>query len=96
MCLFRKTCIFGLTILIVTAPFVASATEIVTTKEYVDGTRVQKPSTATAGQVLTYGTGATADSQPEAQYIKVPIATSDPSASSNPATPTGFASIWLQ
>ena len=57
---------------------------------------IQKPSSASVGKVLTYGSGATADSRPEAQYIKVPVATGDPSASSNPATPSGFASIWLQ
>ncbi len=191
MCFFRKSCILGLISLVVAMPFVASATQVVTTKEYVDGTAVQKyqgevvdnntvthqydmmqvgntgnlervtpvnaissssdgsylpvtanavydslatkedtsnkldassnntvsdyatdstkytsakavaqyavqkPATAAAGQVLTYGTGATAASQPEAQYIKVPIATGDPSAASNAATPTGFASIWL-
>lgn len=54
---------------------------------------VQKPATATAGQVLMYGTGATADSRPVAQYIQVPMATGDPAAS---GTVSGTASIWLQ
>ena len=54
---------------------------------------VQKPATATAGQVLMYGTGATADSRPVAQYIQVPMATGDPAVS---GTVSGTASIWLQ
>ena len=57
---------------------------------------VQKPSTVAEGKVLTYGASATVNSQPEAQYVKVPVATGDPNAVSNPATPTAFASIWLQ
>lgn len=56
---------------------------------------VQKPATAAAGQVLTYGTGATADSAPVAEYIKIPVATGDPNASGATA-PTAYASIWLQ
>ena len=59
-------------------------------KEYA----VQKPTSAAAGQVLTYDTGATADSRPVAKYIQVPMATGDPSASGN--TVNGVVSIWLQ
>ena len=55
---------------------------------------IQKPAAAAEGQVLTYGTGATADSRPTAQYIKVPMANGDPTA--NGTTVSSTASIWLQ
>ncbi len=59
---------------------------------------VQKPSDAANGKVLAYPTTGTvtADTRPVAAYVKVPVATGDPSAASNPATPTDFASIWIQ
>jgi len=59
-------------------------------KEYA----VRKPASAAAGQVLTYDTGATADSRPVAKYIQVPMANGDPTSSGN--TVSGVASIWLQ
>lgn len=59
-------------------------------KEYA----VRKPATAAAGQVLTYDTGANANSRPVAKYIQVPMANGDPTSSSN--TVSGVASIWLQ
>ena len=58
-------------------------------KEYA----VRKPTSAAAGQVLTYDTGANANSRPVAKYIQVPMATGDPATSSNV---TGVVSIWLQ
>jgi hypothetical protein len=54
---------------------------------------IQKPATASAGKVLTYS--GNADSRPVAQYVKVPMAASDPNTSGASA-PTGYASIWLQ
>ena len=189
MHIFDRACVFSLVAILIVAPFVASATEIVTTKEYVDQTTVQKyqgttendvttlhtgdilqvnatgnlervtpasapasgsvvpitaggvytavngkedtsnkldgstnntiadyptndtkyisakavagysiqkPVSATAGQVLTYGTGATADSRPVAQYLTVPVAAGDPNDANNPSTPTGFASVWIE
>ncbi len=60
----------------------------------VKGYAVQKPTVATAGQVLTYDTGATANSRPVAKYIQVPMANGDPTSSGN--TVSGVASIWLQ
>ena len=59
-------------------------------KEY----SVQKPTSATAGQVLTYDTGANANSRPVAKYIQVPMANGDPAA--NGSTVSGVVSIWLQ
>jgi len=61
-------------------------------KEYA----IQKPTSASAGKVLTYGAGATADSQPVAQYIKVPVATGDPNNGGTLDNTTPFVSIWLQ
>ena len=55
---------------------------------------IQKPASAAEGQVLTYGTGANANSRPTAQYIKVPMANGDPTA--NGTTVSSTASIWLQ
>ncbi|MBQ6027115.1 MAG: hypothetical protein IJL21_00980 [Alphaproteobacteria bacterium] len=57
-------------------------------KEYA----VQKPTSAAAGQVLTYDTGANANSRPVAKYIQVPVATGDPTSN----TVNDVASIWLQ
>jgi hypothetical protein len=55
-----------------------------------------KPSSGVAeGKVLTY-TGNDANANVSAAYVKVPVATGDPSAASNPATPSDFASIWIQ
>jgi len=59
-------------------------------KEYA----VRKPTSAAAGQVLTYDTGANANSRPVAKYIQVPMATGDPATSSSNVT--GVVSIWLQ
>ena len=56
---------------------------------------IQKPASASEGKVLTYGASATADSQPVAQYVKVPVATGDPNASGATA-PTAFSSVWIQ
>lgn len=53
---------------------------------------VRKPATAAAGQVLTYDTGANANSRPVAKYIQVPVATGDPTSN----TVNDVASIWLQ
>ncbi len=104
MHLFRK--IFCLATVFVMAPLVAlgapsitNSYQVVTTVDYVTAKvdeRIQKPTSAAQGKVLTYGTNADAESRPEAQYVKVPVATGDPSAASNAPTPTGFASIWLQ
>ena len=55
-----------------------------------------KPSSGVAnGKVLTY-TGTDANANVSAEYVKVPVASGDPNAASNPATPTGFASIWVE
>ena len=59
-------------------------------KEYA----VQKPTAATAGQVLTYDTGANANSRPVAKYIQVPMANGDPTSSGN--TVSGVASIRIR
>lgn len=53
---------------------------------------IQQPASASEGQVLTYGTGATASSRPVAGYVKVPVATGAPSSN----TPSAFAEIWIQ
>lgn len=53
---------------------------------------IQKPASASEGKVLAYGANATADSQPVAAYIKVPVAAGAPSSN----TPSAFAEIWLQ
>ena len=57
---------------------------------------IQKPASASEGKVLTYGSGANADSRPVAQYIKVPVANGDPNNGGTLDSTTPFASIWLQ
>ncbi|MBO7509276.1 MAG: hypothetical protein J6T57_03315 [Alphaproteobacteria bacterium] len=61
-----------------------------------------KPSTAKVGQVLTY-TGSTAgatvsdlNANVAASFVKIPVATGDPNAASNPGTVSSMSSIWLQ
>ncbi|MBO4683210.1 MAG: hypothetical protein J5611_01355 [Alphaproteobacteria bacterium] len=152
---FCKSCVFFAAIFLAGLPFVASANDVFTTKDYVDMTTVakyqgetsggttnyhqgdilqvnasgnlervtplnsldrthtassnqdvpteaavvsyavEKPGTVANGKVLTF-TSDTVTDRPTAQYIKVPVATGDPSDANSPASPTGFASIWLQ
>lgn len=72
-----------------------SSNKSVPTERAVVNFAVQKPESVANGKVLTFQSGTLTD-QPTAQYIKVPVAAGDPNATSNPANPTGFASIWLQ
>lgn len=72
-----------------------SSNKSIPTERAVVNFAVQKPESVANGKVLTFQSGTLTD-QPTAQYIKVPVATGDPNATSNPANPTGFASIWLQ
>jgi len=70
--------------------------QVVTTVEYAADYLVQKPSTLREGQVLTFTSNSDPYAQPAAQYVKLPVASGDPNATSNAATPSGFASIWVQ
>ena len=76
-----------------TTPTASSAKPV--TSGGVKSYAIQKPASASEGKVLSYGTSATADSQPVAQYVKVPVATGDPNASGATA-PTAFSSVWIQ
>lgn len=54
-----------------------------------------KPASVADGKVLTY-TGNDANTNVTAKYIQVPVATGDPNAATNPATPTALSSLWIQ
>ena len=103
MSLLKKLGIFSVFAAVFAAPgagFADNATDgmTVTSKLYVDnvvGAKQDKPASGFAeGKVLTYSGNTAAN--PTASYVKVPVATADPSASSNPGTVSNLASIWIQ
>ena len=74
---------------------VTSSATTLTTGTQVYNFAQAKPSSVAEGKVLTY-TGSNANSNVSAAFVKVPVASGDPNATSNPATPSTFASIWVE
>ena len=74
---------------------VTSSATTLTTGTQVYNFAQAKPSSVAEGKVLTY-TGSNANSNVSAAFVKVPVASGDPNAASNPATPSTFASIWVE